>query len=58
MQVKSWWQSRTIIIGALEIIAGVASFLIELPPETTLTALIAGVLTIILRIVTKIPVGK
>jgi hypothetical protein len=54
---KKWWRSRTLLVGVLEIIAGVVTAIAgEISTGGTLT--VAGVLTIILRIITKSAIIK
>ena len=60
--MKSPLVSKTIVVGVLEILVGVCGLLIPFfqTAEYTLaawTALAAGVLTIVLRFVTKEPIG-
>ena len=58
MTAKKWWQSRTLWVGVIEIAIAVLTYLAELPPSTTMTAGAAGILTIILRVITKQPIGR
>lgn len=53
---KQWWMSRTIWVGALEIICGVATYIAGLPGEASVAAVVAGVATIVLRIITRQPI--
>ena len=49
---KSWWKSRTLWIGILEVIAGLTSYASgELALGHSLT--VAGALTVIMRFITK-----
>ena len=58
MDTKRWWKSKTIRLAVLEIIAGAATLLTELPPEASWTAILSGILFIVLRVITKQAVGR
>lgn len=54
---KKFYQSRTLWIGALEVISGIAAAIAgEIATGSTLT--IAGILTILLRFITKSAIIK
>ncbi len=56
MEAKKWWMSKTIQVGVAEILVGMAGFLTTLPPEVSITAIVTGILMIVLRVVTKQPI--
>lgn len=58
MESKNWWKSKLIWLGVLEIAIGVVNYVATLDPGTSASAVIAGVLTIIFRYVTKQPLAK
>lgn len=63
MDTKKWWQSRTLIVNALTVIAGALTFLMS--PDAKLDAQqvgtigsVLGVVNVALRLVTDKPVVK
>ena len=58
-----WYLSKTLIVGALEVVIGVCGLLIPFfqtaaYTPAAFTALIAGVLTIVLRLITSDPISS
>tara|TARA_R100000501_G_C2566035_1_gene74777 strand:- start:348 stop:527 length:180 start_codon:yes stop_codon:yes gene_type:complete len=56
-QVKKWYASKTLWVGLVEAVFGILQF-IEANPEVGTAALVAGVLTIALRFMTKSGLAK
>jgi len=57
MEGKKIWQSKIFWLGVLEIACGVANYFATLEPGTSIAAIVAGILTIILRKVTNQPIS-
>ena len=62
MSTTKWYLSKTLIVGALEVVIGVCGLLIPFFQTSSftpasITALVAGVLTIVLRLVTNDPIS-
>jgi len=53
METKSFWKSKLFWLGVIEMIGGVCAFITEQPPETSITAMVAGVITVLLRMMTN-----
>jgi len=58
MENQVWWRSKLVWLGVLEIAVGVAVYISTLEPGTSISVIVAGVLTIVFRIVTKQPLSK
>lgn len=58
MEVKSWWKSKLIWLGIVEVAGGVVEYLFALPPGTSVATIVTGIITIILRAITNQPVGR
>ncbi len=56
--MKKWYQSRSIWVGVLIVAFGISEYIAGLPPEVSIPTVMAGVLNIILRFVTKTSIGK
>lgn len=54
--MKKWYNSKLIWFGATELIAGTAKFFVDGDP-TALAGAATGIITIILRLITKQPIG-
>ena len=55
---KSWYKSKSIILGVLIVIGGIAEYIAGLPVGVSVSTIIAGVSGIIIRFLTKQPVGR
>jgi len=53
MNNKKWYLSKLLWLGILEIIGGVAAYIGGVPAGTSIAAMIAGAVTVILRIITN-----
>ena len=58
MNGKPWFKSRTVWLGVLEIAGGIAEFIAGLPAEASAATIVAGIVTIIIRFLTKQPIGR
>jgi hypothetical protein len=50
---KDWYKSKLIWLGVLQILVSVSEFIAGVPAGTSVITIISGILTIVLRIVTK-----
>lgn len=57
MDSKKWYRSRLLWLGVSEIVAGAGKFAAEGDPTALVTAL-GGILTVVLRLVTKTPLTR
>jgi len=55
---KHWYVSKTLILGVLIVLGGIAEYLAALPPGVAVPTIIAGCLTIVSRFLTNQPIGK
>tara|TARA_Y100000310_G_C20602740_1_gene773911 strand:- start:623 stop:844 length:222 start_codon:yes stop_codon:yes gene_type:complete len=55
---KKWWKSKTFWMSVLIICGGVAEYIGGLPPGVAIPTIIAGCINIVLRVLTKVPIGK
>jgi len=55
--VKNWYQSKAIWLGVLMILSAIMEYVAGLPAGTSIVQAISGVLTIIVRVVTSIPIS-
>lgn len=58
MENQVWWRSKLIWLGALEVAIGIANYISTLDPGTSIAVIVAGILTVIFRIVTKQPLSR
>ena len=58
VETKKFWQSKTFWLGVIVCLGGVAEFLAGVEPGASLATVIAGVLTVIVRFLTKTQVTK
>ena len=58
MENQVWWRSKLLWLGMLEIAVGIANYIATLEAGTTIAVIVAGVLTIVFRCVTKQAIGK
>ena len=56
MEIKKWWASKTVWLGVLIVAGGIAEYIGGLPAETSIPLMVAGILTIIVRFLTKQPI--
>ena len=56
MIIKKWWTSKTLWLGVLIVAGGIAEYIGGLPAETSIPLMVAGILTIIVRFLTKQPI--
>lgn len=56
--MKKWYQSKTVMMGVLLVAFGIAEYIAGLPVGVSIATVVAGILEIILRFVTKAPIGK
>ncbi len=55
---KKWYMSKLVWLGVLEIAVAIAEYVAGLPTGTTIAQGIAGILTIIFRLITNKAVTK
>jgi len=55
---KPWYKSRTLWLGAIICLGGVAEYLNGVPAGASVSTIIAGVMTVIIRFLTKQSIGK
>ena len=55
---KKWWKSKSLWLGVIIVLGGVAEYLVALPPGVAMPTIIAGILTIVVRFLTKESIGK
>ncbi len=53
MNEKKWWMSKSFWLGTLIIVGGIAEYIAGLPPGASIAAIIAGCLTIVIRVFTN-----
>ena len=56
MLAKKWWHSKMIWLGVIEVAGGVIEFIFSLPVGASVTTIVTGIVTIILRTITKQPI--
>lgn len=56
--VKQWWQSKTVWLGVLIVLGGIVEFVGGLPPGASVSTILAGIISIIIRFLTNQPIGK
>jgi len=56
--MKKWWTSKSVWLGALICLGGIAEYLAGVPAGASIATIVAGVLAIIIRVVTKQSLGK
>ena len=57
MGTKKWYCSKSLWLGVIICAGGVAEYLAGLPAEASISTIIAGVMTVIVRFVTKQPIS-
>jgi len=57
METKQWYLSKTFWLGVLIILGGIAEYLLNIPPGASISTIIAGVLSVIIRFLTNQPVS-
>ena len=50
---KSWWQSKSVWLGVLMVLAAVIEYLAGLPAGTSAIQAVSGALTIAVRLITN-----
>lgn len=50
---KKWWKSKTLWLGVIVVIGGIAEYISGLPVGVAISTIIAGVLGIVIRFLTK-----
>ncbi len=53
MKAKKWYLSKSVWVGVLIVLGGIAEFWMGLPTGASVATIVAGVITVILRFVTK-----
>jgi len=56
--MKKWYQSKTLWLGVIVVAGGIAEYISGLPAGVSISTMVAGVLGIVIRFLTKEPVGK
>ena len=56
MQTKSWYKSKSLYLGILIVAGGIAEYIAGLPAGVSISTVIAGCLSIIVRFLTKEPI--
>jgi len=57
-EVKKWFTSKTVWIGMLTIMAGIIEYMVGLPEGAAAGTIIIGVVNIVIRFLTRQPLGK
>uniref|UniRef100_A0A6M3IGC6 Holin n=1 Tax=viral metagenome TaxID=1070528 RepID=A0A6M3IGC6_9ZZZZ len=55
---KKWYQSKALWLGILMVVAAGIEYINGLPVGTTILQAVSGILTIIIRFVTKTSIGR
>lgn len=55
--VKPWWQSKVLWLSVLMILGGIAEYIANLPPGVSIATIIAGVISLILRLFPTTPIA-
>mgnify|MGYP001613372786 CR=1 FL=1 len=58
MESKKWYTSKTLWLGMLIIAGGIAEYISGLPAGVSISTIVAGALSIVIRFLTNQPVGK
>ena len=56
MESKSRWKSKGFWLGIIITLGGVAEYLSGLPIEASVSTIVAGVLSVVIRFLTKQPI--
>lgn len=57
MVSKDFWKSKLFWLGIAELAIAVLTYIINLPAETTIGAIILGILTVVFRFYTNTPIS-
>lgn len=54
---KSWWKSKAIWLSVLLVAGGIGEFLAGVPAGASISTIMAGVLNVIIRVLTTQPIS-
>ena len=55
---KHWYRSKSLWLGVLIVLGGIAEYLAALPAGVAASTILAGIFTIVARFLTDQPIGK